>query len=256
MHINNPGLETFVDHNRADFDAFEPRPDLWESIAQDLDAASAAPEPQAEPVPARVLALFPQTAPAALTPAATANATAAAVRSARPYGIAAAVATLLLLGTWAWQQPQASRWTRPAATAALPTGLDPEAELPPYTVPGLASPASAGPEQRLASAVQRMETYYATQLTERQQELRLADEEFGAEAPQADWQQELGALDMAYQQLKTELYQNPEPEMVLEAMNRNMQIRLDLLGQQLRTREQIREYHSQPYMVADSRRLP
>ncbi|NVO83400.1 hypothetical protein [Hymenobacter terrestris] len=254
MHINNPGLETFVDHNRADFDAFEPRPDLWESIAQDLDAASVAPEPQSESAPARVLALFPQADPTALTPAATANATAAAVRSARPYGIAAAVATLLLLGTWAWQQPQASRWTRSAATAALAAG--PEAELLPYTVPGLASPASAGPEQRLASAVQRMETYYATQLTERQQELRLTDEEFGAEAPQADWQQELDALDVAYQQLKTELYQNPEPEMVLEAMNSNMQIRLDLLGQQLRTREQMREYHSQPYMVADSRRLP
>ncbi|NVO31391.1 hypothetical protein [Hymenobacter lapidiphilus] len=253
MHINNPGLETFVDHNRADFDAFEPRPDLWESIAQDLDAAPSAPEPQPELVPARVLALFPQqAAPTAAIPAATA--TSAAVRSARPYGIAAAVATLLLLGTWAWQQPQASRWTSTPATAVLPAG--PAAELQPYTVPGLASPASAGPEQRLASAVQRMETYYATQLTERQQELRLTDEEFGAEAPQADWQQELDALDVAYQQLKTELYQNPEPEMVLEAMNSNMQIRLDLLGQQLRTREQIREYHSQPYMVADSRRLP
>ena len=255
MHINNPGLETFVDHNRADFDAFEPRLDLWESIAQELDAAPAAPELQPELAPARVLSLFPQqTVPTAAMPAATATATAAAVRSARPYGIAAAVATLLLLGTWAWQQPQASRWTRTPATAALPAG--PEAELQPYRVPGLASPASAGPEQRLASAVQRMETYYATQLTERQQELRLTDEEFGAEAPQADWQQELSALDVAYQQLKTELYQNPEPEMVLEAMNRNMQIRLDLLGQQLRAREQMREYHSQPYMVADSRRLP
>ena len=44
--------------------------------------------------------------------------------------------------------------------------------------------------------------------------------------------------------------------MVLEAMNNNMQIRLGLLGQQLRTREQMREYHTQPYMVADSRRLP
>jgi hypothetical protein len=176
------------------------------------------------------------------------------VRSARPYGIAAAVATLLLLGTWAWQQPQAGSWTGTVATAALPAEATPE--LQPYTVPELVSSASMGPEQRLASAVQRMETYYATQLTERQQELRQADEESGANAPQADWQQELAALDGAYQQLKTELYRNPEPEIVLEAMNSNMQIRLDLLGQQLRTREQIREYHTQPYMVADSRRLP
>ncbi|SDY52781.1 hypothetical protein [Hymenobacter psychrophilus] len=249
MNIINPGLETFVDHHRADFDAFEPRPDLWEAIAQNLDAAPAAPELAAEPAPSRVLPLFPSAAPAALATDAT-----AAVRSARPYGIAAAVATLLLLGTWAWQQPQGSTWAHTSASVALPG--EAQAELPPYTVPELASSVSAGPEQRLAGAVQRMETYYTAQLVERQQELREVDEEFGANAPQADWQQELVALDEDYQQLKTELYRNPEPEMVLEAMNRNMQIRLDLLGQQLRTREQIREYHTQPYMVADSRRLP
>ncbi|SET80350.1 hypothetical protein [Hymenobacter actinosclerus] len=256
MNIINPGLETFVDHNRADFDAFEPRPDLWEAIAQDLDAAPAAPALPTEPAPSRVLPLFPPAAPAALVGAAglATDTTTAAVRSARPYGIAAAVATLLLLGTWAWQQPQAASWTQAGATTALPAEVAPE--LPPYTVPGLASPASIGPEQRLASAVQRMETYYAVQLAERQQELRQADEGVAANAPRADWQQELASLDEAYEQLKTELYQNPEPEMVLEAMNRNMQIRLDLLGQQLRTREQIREYHNQPYMVADSRRLP
>lgn len=249
MHIINPGLETFVDHHRADFDAFEPRPDLWEAIAQNLDAAPAAPGPQPEPAPSRVLPLFPLAAPAALE-----THTTAAVRSARPYGIAAAVAALLLLATWAWQQPQGNTWARTNASAALPG--EAQAELPPYTVPGLASSVSAGPEQRLAGAVQRMETYYTAQLVERQQELRQVDEAFGANAPQTDWQQELGALDEDYQQLKTELYRNPEPEMVLEAMNRNMQIRLDLLGQQLRTREQIREYHTQPYMVADSRRLP
>ncbi|WP_019947496.1 hypothetical protein [Hymenobacter aerophilus] len=255
MKSIHPGLETFVDHHRADFDAFEPRPDLWEAIAQDLDAASAAPDPHPETAPARVLPLFPSATPAAGPVAGTApETTAAAVRSARPYGIAAAVAALLLLGTWAWQQqPQSGPWTRSADTAALPPATP---ELPPYTVPELASAASMGPEQRLASAVQRLETYYASQLTERQQELYQVDEETGLDAPQADWQQELASLDAAYQQLKTELYQNPEPEMVLEAMNRNMQIRLDLLGQQLRTREQIREYHTQPYMVADSRRLP
>ena len=255
MNITNPGLETFVDHHRADFDAFEPRPDLWDAIAQDLDAAPAAPE--SEVAPARVLPLFPTLAPTAPVAATTTDFTAAAVRSARPYGIAAAVAALLLLGTWAWQQqPQASIWTRAGEVAGLTRPASPEAELRPYTVPELVSAASMGPEQRLASAVQRMETYYATELVERQQQLRRADEEFRADAPRADWQQELVALDGAYQQLKTELYRNPEPEMVLEAMNRNMQIRLDLLGQQLRTREQIREYHTQPYMVADSRRLP
>ncbi len=248
MNNTTPGLETFVDHHRADFDAFEPRPDLWDAIAQDLDRASDAPE--AVEAPGRVLPLFPA---AATSFTSQTSDTAADARSARPYGIAAAVAALLLLGTWFWQQrPEATIWTR----AGQPVNLHraPVPALTPYTVPELATPASEGPEQRLASAVQRLETYYAVQLAERRQELQVADRETAA--PQSEWEQELAALDSDYQQLKVELYRNPEPAVVLDAMNRNMQIRLDLLGQQLRTREQIRAYHTQPYMVADSRRTP
>ena len=247
MNDKNFGLETFVDHHRADFDAFEPRPDLWDAIALDLDQTETA---QPDETPLRVVPLFPEVEFAPVGAPDT-----AAVRSARPYGVAAAVAALLLLGTWFWQHgTEATVWTRtgrPAvAQASAPVVTDyyngPEWQ---------ATAAAAGPEQRLASAVQRMEAYYAAQLMERQQELRQIDAETAA-APRADWQQELAALDSTYQQLKTELYRNPEPDVVLEAMNRNMQIRLDLLAQQLRTRERIRDYHNQPYMVADSRRLP
>ncbi|MFD2787821.1 hypothetical protein [Hymenobacter rubripertinctus] len=245
MNDKNIGLETFMDHHRADFDVFEPRPDLWDDIALDLDLKETAAQPQAPPL--RVLPLFPT---AGLPPVAAPD---AAVRSARPYGVAAAVATLLLLSTWFWQhRTEATIWTRTGQPVVAAAAGSPDS----YAGPELAATAAAtGPEQRLASAVQRMEAYYTTQLTEREQALRQADTET-AVAPRADWQQELTALDSTYQQLKTELYRNPEPDVVLAAMNRNMQIRLDLLAQQLRTRERIREYHSQPYMVADSRRIP
>ena len=248
MNDKNTGLETFVDHHRADFDVFEPRPDLWDDIALDLELTEVGAETEAAPL--RVVPLFP-TAQVGLPPVAAPDM--AAVRSARPYGVAAAVATLLLLGTWFWQhRTEATIWTRTGQPAVAQAPASPDY----YAQPDLqATTAAAGPEQRLASAVQRMEAYYAAQLTEREQELRQADAETAA-APQADWQQELAALDSTYQQLKTELYRNPEPDVVLEAMNRNMQIRLDLLAQQLRTRERIRDYHSQPYMVADSRRIP
>jgi hypothetical protein len=43
---------------------------------------------------------------------------------------------------------------------------------------------------------------------------------------------------------------------VLEAMNRNLQIRLDILNQQLHTREQIQAYHAGSPMLADSHRMP
>lgn len=253
MNEKKTGLEAFVERHRADFDVFEPRPNLWDDIELELTA----PEAAEEEAPLRILPLYttPATTPeapevAASQPAATTD---SAVRSARPYGIAAAVAALLMVGTWFWQhQSDATRWTRTGQPVAA-TGLTAPAGV---GQPTLATPAAAGPEQRLAGAVQRMEAYYATQIAERQQELRALDKETPATAPGADWQQELNGLDSTYQQLRTELYRNPEPEVVLDAMDRNLQIRLDLLNQQLRTREQIKDYHSQPYMVAEGRRKP
>ncbi|MBX0291147.1 hypothetical protein K3G63_11885 [Hymenobacter sp. HSC-4F20] len=257
MNEKKTGLEAFVERHRADFDVFEPRPNLWDDIETELTtpAATSAPQQgQAEESPLRIVPLYTATPVPAEAAAAPLPALDPAVRSARPYSIAAAVATLLLAGTWLWQQSaEPAVWTRSeqvaAAAKAASTAAAPAAGLP-------ATPATAGPEQRLASTVQRMEAYYATQIAERQQELRTLDQETPATAPRADWQQELQALDSTYQQLRTELYRNPEPEVVLDAMDRNLQIRLDLLNQQLRTREQIRDYHSQPFMAAEGRRTP
>ncbi|WP_139925719.1 hypothetical protein [Hymenobacter sp. DG01] len=258
MNEKKTGLEAFVERHRADFDVFEPRPNLWDDIELELTA----PEAAEEEALLRILPLYtaPEATPevAALVPAAT-DTPDPAVRSARPYGIAAAVAALLMAGTWFWQHHSGpAPWTSkgPVAVAA-PSGSGASAVAAVEAGAGLAAtPAAAGPEQRLAGAVHRMEAYYASQIAERQQELRALDQETPATAPRADWQQELHSLDSTYQQLRTELYRNPEPEVVLDAMDRNLQIRLDLLNQQLRTREQIRDYHSQPNMVAEGRRKP
>ncbi|SNR44360.1 MULTISPECIES: hypothetical protein [Hymenobacter] len=250
MNEKKTGLEAFVERHRADFDAFEPRPNLWDDIELELDTPTATADDVAPLRIVRLDAGIPVAeVPAPQAPAAPVT---AEVRAARPYGIAAAVAALALLGGWFWQQQHSapSIWMR--STAAPVATAAPSAR----TYDGVAATAAAAsPEQRLAGTVQRMESYYATQITERQQELQALDAETKA-APRADWQQELTALDSTYQQLKTELYRNPEPDVVLEAMNRNLQIRLDLLTQQLRTRERIRDYHSQPYMVAETRRTP
>jgi hypothetical protein len=252
MNEKKTGLESFVERHRADFDAFEPRPNLWDDIEQDLATPEASEEEEA---PLRIVALYPEEAP--VQPVPMLPSAAAEVRAARPYGIAAAVATLLLLGGYIWQNQQpATIWARSGAVAAVPAAA-PAPEQNFYSGPGLtATAATDSPEQRLKSAVKRMEAYYATQIAERQHELTTLDAETTSAAPQADWKNELTALDSTYRQLTVELYRNPEPDVVLEAMNRNLQIRLDLLTQQLRTRERIRDYHNQPYMVADSRRMP
>ncbi|UOQ78441.1 hypothetical protein MUN84_07680 [Hymenobacter sp. 5516J-16] len=252
MNEKKTGLEAFVERHRADFDVFEPRPNLWDDIELELTL----PEAAEQVAPLKVVPLYaPQ--PTETTAASLAPDT--AVRSARPYGIAAAVAALLMVGGWFWQHSsEATHWTRNnQVTVARPaTAASEEPPLAASSAGLLATPATAGPEQRLAGAVHRMETYYATQITERQQELQALDKEAPATAPRADWQQELKGLDSTYQQLRAELYRNPEPEVVLDAMDRNLQIRLDLLNQQLRTREQIRDYHSQPFIATESRRTP
>ncbi|TGE10065.1 hypothetical protein [Hymenobacter fodinae] len=254
MNDKKTGLESFVERHRADFDAFEPRPNLWDDIEQELAAPAASPEEEA---PLRVVALYPEEAPVPQAPVA--PTTPPAARTAWPYGIAASVAALLMAGYFWQAQHPATIWTRATGTSTtVAAEMTAAAETGPsfYTGPALtATSATEGPEQRLGGAVQRMEAYYAAQITERQQELTALDAETPA-APRADWQQELTSLDSTYRQLKVELYRNPEPDVVLEAMNRNLQIRLDLLTQQLRTRERIRDYHNQPYMVADSRRMP
>lgn len=249
MNEKKNGLEAFVGRHRADFDAFEPRPNLWDDIELELHA----PEAPAE-APLRIVRLHaePETAPAA--PVAT---PAAEARAARPYGIAAAVAALALLGGWFWQNhaaPSTISWTRsaPALVTEMPSAVS---DLTPHGAALTATAAANSPEQRVAGTVQRMESYYAAQITEREQELRALQAEMKT-APGTEWQQELQNLDSTYQQLKTELYRNPEPDVVLEAMNRNLQIRLDLLTQQLRTQEQIRDYHSQPNTVVKIRQKP
>ncbi|TGD81313.1 hypothetical protein [Hymenobacter wooponensis] len=252
MNEKKTGLESFVERHRADFDAFEPRPNLWDDIEQELAAPAASLEEEA---PLRVVALYPEETPAPQAPVT--PTTPPATRTAWPYGIAASLVAILMTGYfWQTQRP-ATIWTRATAGTSLAVPAPAAGNSQNfYTGPGLtATAATAGPEQRLGGAVQRMEAYYAAQITERQQELKALDAETPA-APRADWQEELTSLDSTYRQLKVELYRNPEPDVVLEAMNRNLQIRLDLLTQQLRTRERIRDYHNQPYMVADSRRMP
>lgn len=235
MKDKKTGLEDFVDRHRGEFDAFEPRPDLWDAIEAEL---SVVPVAAPEEAPLRIVKLQPEeeTLPAPAP-------TIAAPRRYN-YGIAAALALLLLAGLgaiWSKSGSAATGWTR-AASAPLVLNQPEEAA----SVPGFgASPVgieAASPQKRLAVAVQRMEEYYATQIGEKKAEVSVLG---GPSATAtADWHQELTTLDSTYNQLKVELYRNPEPDVVLEAMNRNMQIRLDILNQQLRLQERMKEYNA------------
>ncbi|MBC6606361.1 hypothetical protein H8B13_06000 [Hymenobacter sp. BT188] len=248
MNENKKSLEAFVEQHRADFDAFEPRPDLWDSIEEELTTHSVAFD-DTEEVPLRVIKLAPEP----VIPAKKAS------WNSR-FGIAAAIAvTVLAGGGLFWQNsasPTASVWTSisPAPYLTMAPTEEETNDSFYYGTNPVATAAANAPTQRLNTAVKQMETYFASQIKERAGELRQLEEE-SSNAPAADWQRELAVLDSTYAQLKTELYRNPEPDMVLDAMNRNLQIRVDILNQQLRTRERMLEYHTdEPEVAKNSRK--
>lgn len=247
--IHPYSLEKYAERHRADFDLHEPRPDLWAAIEKQLHAET----------PAKAEAPMMSVAPAEPAVPVLPRPVQQAQRWARwqYYGVAAALVLLVLAAGvgefWKTQQASAvalrmtSEPARAITDAALPLG--------PETSVLAASEAGPGVDARLDTAVHGMERYYMAQLNDRKVQL-------GQLAPTAatEWTRELIGLDSSYQQLKRELPRHPQPEVVLTAMNRNLQIRLDILDRQLELHsvEQAAVAGTAPtgeYVLADSRGL-
>ena len=75
----------------------------------------------------------------------------------------------------------------------------------------------------------------------------------------AEWGRDLVDLDTLYPRLKRELPRHPQPEVVLTAMNRNLQIRLDILDRQLELhgadQTALASESRAEYTLADSRQV-
>ena len=255
-------VETFVERHRADFDTHEPRPDLWAALEAQLGATAPAmrlsDDPAATPVAPVVQA--PEWAAAAATPAA-AGKTGRANWFQR-YGVAAALAVLTVAAgaSEAWKDnrvaPEAAVAAAPAASLGSPAN-EPDAAL--YQggnpVSLTAAEHTTGADSQLVRAVRGMEAYYTNQLARRQTELSQVSGP-GTAAMNADWQHELVSLDSSYRVLKLQLLHHPQPDAVLTAMNRNLQVRLDILDRQLNLSNAPAEADptAGAYVLADSRR--
>jgi hypothetical protein len=248
-------LETFVERHRADFDTHEPRPDLWAALEEQLNVAAPAPQTPAMRLVAEV-SETPFVAPVAAV-------TQPEVRASwfQRYGVAAALALLVFAAgaSEAWKAnravPEMAVAAAPAATlgsaatesdAALYQGGNPLSLT--------AAEHTTGADSQLVRAVRGMEVYYTNQLARRQTELSQLNGP-GMAAMNADWQHELVSLDSSYRELKQQLLHHPQPDAVLTAMNRNLQIRLDILDRQLNLghTDQAAPGNSS-YVLADSRR--
>jgi hypothetical protein len=250
----NKSLETFVERHRADFDTHEPRPDLWAALEEKLNAT--APE-----TPVMRLA-----DDVAAVPVATAATMAPVNRQNwfQRYGVAAALALLVFAAgaSEAWKSRQAA----PEVAVAPGPAVDNVSSLAANTDDAAlyqggnplsltAAEHTTGADSQLVRAVRGMEAYYTNQLARRQAELSQLSGP-GMAAMNADWQLELASLDSSYRELKQQLLHHPQPDAVLTAMNRNLQVRLDILDRQLnlgtgRTAEDDRGNGA--YVLADSR---
>ena len=221
-------LENFVERHRADFDTHEPRPDLWAALEQRLttspESVEASVRPAVAGVPAATLVL------AGLAPA--------RAGWLQRYGVAAALALLVFAAgaseTWKADRPVPApvAVARPASVGSAAAAPDAALYQGGYPVALTAAERSTGADSQLVRAVRGMETYYTSQLARRQSELRELSGP-GMAGMAVDWQRELVSLDSSYRRLKLELLHHPQPDAVLTAMNRNLQIRLDILDQQL-----------------------
>ncbi|WP_035567777.1 hypothetical protein [Hymenobacter sp. IS2118] len=244
----NNTLENFAERHRADFDSHEPRPDLWAALEQQLAGPAARPE-----VPLMRLAAAPLPSGDASVPA--------VVRGnwLQRYGVAASL-VLLVVAAGASEAWKSSQNTVDVAVATAPAQADSRSYAPDEALyQGInpmamtAADRSAGADSQLVRAVRGMEAYYTTQLASRQEELHQLNGP-GMAAMTADWKRELVSLDSSYRQLKTELLHHPQPDAVLTAMNRNLQVRLDILDQQLNLGTATPEDRTAgSYVLADSR---
>ena len=244
-------LENFVERHRADFDTHEPRPDLWAALEQQLAAPEAAP---GNPV----MRLADEVAAPAQLPVAGA----APLRASwlQRYGVAASLALLVFAAgtSEAWKSKQKApevAVASPSETATVSSPVDEVSYLSTNPVAMTATDRTTGADSQLVRAVRGMEAYYTNQLARRQNELRALTGP-GMAGMTADWQRELVSLDSSYRKLKQELPQHPQPDAVLTAMNRNLQVRLDILDQQLHLGAGSEAApSSSSFVLADSRHL-
>lgn len=235
-------LETFVARHRADFDSQEPCPDLWAALEQRLVAET--------PIAARPLMRL-------AGPADAAGATIGAGWWQR-YGVAAALVLLVLAAgvseAWKDNYPSPSLVAAAILPAAVTAGSDAALYQSGYPIAMTAIERSTGADSQLVRAVRGMEAYYTNQLARRQTELHQLVGP-GLAGMTVDWQRELVALDSSYRKLKLELPHHPQPDAVLTAMNRNLQIRLDILDKQLHFgTAPAADPNSGTYVLADSQR--
>ena len=216
--MNN--LERFVRDNREDFDSHEPSPDLWAKIADKLTADTTTTN-TADTQPG-AMAYIPQPL------IATTNEQNAVVRPLnghtlrgsnggrwRGWAVAASVTVLLLAGGFWWLNHRYGVTEQPDVVAVSP-------------------------------AYANQFVQYARLIDTKRSELRQMTTSNPALYKQ--FAADLDRLENSYQNLRAELPQNPNQEVLIRAMIQNLDLQISLLNEQLRVIQRMKQQTDENYL--------
>lgn len=212
--MNN--LERFVRDNREDFDSHDPSPDLWAKIADKLPAdttnlADGQPGTLVQPQP-----FIPTVAEETVIRPLNGHTLRGRNGSAwRGWAIAASVAVLLLAGGFWWLNHRYGLAEQPDVVAVSPTHAN--------------------------QFVQ-----YARMIDTKRSELRQMTT--SNPALYSQFAADLDRLESSYQNLRAELPQNPNQEVLIQAMIQNLELQISLLNEQLRVIQRMKQQTHENYL--------
>ncbi len=214
--MNN--LERFVRDNREDFDSHEPSPDLWAKIADTLPAGTT----NAADIQSGTVAYTPQ------PPIAATSEKNAVIRPLNGYklrgsdggqwhgwAVAASVAVLLMAGGFWWLNHRYGVTEQPDVVAVSP-------------------------------AYANQFVQYARLIDTKQNELRQITKSNPALYKQ--FAADLDRLESSYQNLRAELPENPNQDVLIRAMIQNLDLQISLLNEQLRVIERMKQQTHENYL--------
>lgn len=97
--------------------------------------------------------------------------------------------------------------------------------------------------ENIAPQMVEVETYYTSLINEKKAQMGNFD--LKALGINDNLQQDIATLDSAYARLKTELLTTPNKDQIVDAMIQNLQLRMEILNQQVKTLEEIRKIKQQ-----------
>ncbi|QHT68888.1 hypothetical protein GXP67_20660 [Rhodocytophaga rosea] len=134
----------------------------------------------------------------------------------------------------------ARMWQYAAAVVLLIAAVFVIRQYIPTNTDGLVTPPTTTASlEKIAPQMAEVERYYTSLINERKTQMGSFD--LKSLGVNENLQQDIAGLDSAYARLKTELLTTPNKEQIMDAMIQNLQLRMEILNQQLNTLEEIRK---------------